>query len=442
MEISVGILAAQEINVFFRGEYRESTTSTLYTQKLKLSWKKGQVEVENTSGIRLLSLPLCFCPQEADSSTFELSDVTIGIHFHWERKENQRFKGRLKIIAENGQLRAVNILDIEDYLQSVISSEMSAMSFPELLKTHAVISRSWLLAQRAKAECRKGQTAQTNFINDTSTYIRWYDREDHLYFDVCADDHCQRYQGIQKITAPAVRQAIEATRGEILTYQGEVCDTRFSKCCGGITENFENVWEKNIHPYLKSVPDTPEHTPFSYDLTQEAAMERWVKEKPNVFCHTNDKNILANVLNDYDQETTDFFRWEVYYTQQELSELIRNRLGMDFGQIEELIPIERGPSGRLIRLQVVGSKKSRIIGKELLIRKALSPTHLYSSAFIVEKKTADDKTCGFRLIGAGWGHGVGLCQIGAAVMSYKGYTYREILRHYFPGTEIEQLKEK
>lgn len=442
MKIHVGILAAQEINIFFKGNYVENTTSAVYTRELKLSWKNGQVQTENASGSQLFALPLCFCPQATDSATFELSDVTIGIHFHWERKENQRFQGSLKIIAENGQLRAVNILDMEDYLQSVISSEMSAMSFPELLKAHAVISRSWLLAQRIKAKSRKDKPEEDGFVANSSAYIRWYDREDHQDFDVCADDHCQRYQGIQKVTAPAVLQAIETTRGEILTYEGKVCDTRFSKCCGGITENFENVWENTPHPYLQSVPDTPGHLPFQNDLTQEAAMERWVKEKPDVFCHTNDKNILANVLNDYDRETTDFFRWQVYYTQAELSALVQNRLSIDFGRVEELIPIERGPSGRLIRLQIVGSKTSRIIGKELVIRKALSPTHLYSSAFIVEKEISDGKTCGFHLTGAGWGHGVGLCQIGAAVMSYKGYTYREILNHYFPGSEIEQLKEE
>lgn len=442
MKIHVGILAAQEINVFFKGNYVENTTSAVYTQEVKLSWKNGQVQAENASGSQLFALPLCFCPQTTDSATFELADVTIGIHFHWERKENQRFQGSLKIIAENGQLRAVNILDMEDYLQSVISSEMSAMSFPELLKAHAVISRSWLLAQRIKAKSRKDKPEEGGFVANSSAYIRWYDREDHQNFDVCADDHCQRYQGIQKVTAPAVLQAIETTRGEILTYEGKVCDTRFSKCCGGITENFENVWENTTQPYLQSVPDTPGHLPFQNDLTQEAAIERWVKEKPDVFCHTNDKNILANVLNDYDRETTDFFRWQVYYTQAELSALVRNRLSIDFGRVEELVPIERGPSGRLIRLQIVGSKTSRIIGKELVIRKALSPTHLYSSAFIVEKEISDDTTCGFHLIGAGWGHGVGLCQIGAAVMSYKGYTYREILNHYFPGSKIEQLKEE
>lgn len=442
MEINVGIIAAPEINIVFKGEYREHFTSGLYTGKLKLTLKAGQVVAENISGLQLLPLPLCFCPGETETSMFELSDITIGIQFHWERKENQCFRGSLKIIEEKGLLRAINVLDIEDYLQSVISSEMSAMSSSELLKAHAVISRSWLLAQRAKAEALKKSPAQPHFTNNSTAYIRWYDREDHQNFDVCADDHCQRYQGIQKITVPAVRQAIEATRGEILTYKGAVCDTRFSKCCGGITENFENVWEDQVHPYLKAVPDSPAHTPLPYDLTQEADMRRWVLEKPAAFCHTEDKNILANVLNDYDRETTDFFRWEVHYTQAELSELIRNRLSIDFGQIEELIPIERGPSGRLIRLQVVGSKKSLVIGKELTIRKALSPTHLYSSAFIVEKEIYEDKTCGFLLKGAGWGHGVGLCQIGAAVMSHKGYTYTEILYHYFPGTKIEQLQEK
>jgi SpoIID/LytB domain protein len=341
-------------------------------------------------------------------ASFIIKDVPIGIGFHWERKEDQEFKGELKIIRDGDRLTAINLIPIEDYLESVISSEMSATGYVELLKAHAVISRSWLLAQKEKASRLQHSKRDYSPVTETEDeYIRWYDREDHARFDVCADDHCQRYQGITRASRPEVKEAVGSTLGEVLVYAGKICDTRFSKCCGGMTERFENCWEAVSHPYLDSVTDP--------------------------FCNTQDKKILSQVLNTYDQETQDFYRWKVEYSKEAIGDLIRRKSGWDFGEIRELIPVERGPSGRIIRLKILGTKMTKTIGKELFIRKVLSETHLYSSAFEVVKE--QDK---FILNGSGWGHGVGLCQIGAAVMAKEGYTYQEILAHYFPGAEIKK----
>ena len=330
---------------------------------------------------------------------FSLHGVTIGKEFHWQQQETQTFQGSLILRIIDGELHAINRIAIEDYLTSVIASEMSGTSSIELLKAHAVISRSWLLAQLNPHPSAPHREEQKGVI-------RWYDREAHTHFDVCADDHCQRYQGVHRKITAQVHEAIRATRGIVLSYEGEVCDARFSKCCGGITELYESCWDDTPHPYLSVVRDP--------------------------FCNTNDPKILSEVLNHYDQGT-DFYRWTVEYTQEELSELVRRRGGFDYGDIVDLIPIERGPSGRIIRLQIVGTKATRIIGKELEIRRTLSETHLYSSAFEVEKEGDT-----FVLHGSGWGHGVGLCQIGAAVMGAKGYKYDEILSHYYPNASLTE----
>jgi SpoIID/LytB domain protein len=349
------------------------------------------------------------------NDSFIVSDVPIGINFHWERKEDQEFQGEFKLIREENKLRLINILPLEDYLISVISSEMNATNALELLKAHAVISRTWLLAQKEKS-VRLHQTGEkyASIRETEEEYIRWYDREDHEHFDVCADDHCQRYQGITCASTPVVREAVKSTWGEVLTFKGEICDTRFSKCCGGKTETFENVWEPVVHPYLKSVTDD--------------------------FCHTNNKEALQQVLNHYDQETQDFYRWTVIFSQSEIQELIRRKSGWDFGEIIDLVPLERGESGRIIRLKIIGTRMTKTVGKELFIRKILSESHLYSSAFTVEKQYGHAPVpSGFILHGSGWGHGVGLCQIGAAMMALQGYDYKAILHHYFPGTNLEQL---
>ena len=379
-------------------------------------------------------------PLNEEQANFELYHVVIGVQFHWEREDTQRFKGKLKIYVENGMLTAINILSLEDYLLSVISSEMNATSSLEFLKAHAVTSRSWLLAQIEKGKQLKDASYNTRIHNDEG-YIRWYDREDHSHFDVCADDHCQRYQGITKASSPQVYEALKATFGEVLMYDGTICDARFHKCCGGIVEKFENVWEPVVHPYLTKVIDNDAiSVGYDTDLTNEENVRAWITGNPPAFCNTHDKEILAQVLNDYDQETQDFYRWQVTLTQTEIKDLLLRKIDVDVGDVLDLIPVERGVSGRIIRLKIAGNRQTIVIGKELEIRKVLSESHLYSSAFIVEKEyESSGKPEKFILTGAGWGHGVGLCQIGAAIMGAKGYSYQEILTHYFPHAELKKI---
>ena len=383
---------------------------------------------------------LLFEPMHEESDAFELLNVTIGINFHWERKEDQRFMGALKIIVENEKLTGINVIHVEDYLTSVISSEMSATASLELLKAHAVISRSWLLAQIHKNKAiTASQSLYSAFTQTDQELIRWYDREDHTHFDVCADDHCQRYQGITRASTEMVRQAIAATRGQVLMWEGNICDARFSKCCGGAFEEFQYCWEGIKHPYLSKQRDSKTGSGLP-DLRVESEADQWIRTSPEAFCNTKDKKILSQVLNNYDQETTDFYRWKIEYKQDELSELILKRSGIDYGQILDLIPVERGTSGRLVKLKIRGSKRTMTIGKELEIRRTLSTSHLYSSAFVIDKADIVDDVPGrFILTGAGWGHGVGLCQIGAAVMGEQGYPYDTILLHYYIGATIDKL---
>lgn len=352
-------------------------------------------------------------PVEISSSSFALGDVTIGIDFHWERKERQVFRGAARIIKRESGLTVINDVPLEEYVTSVISSEMSATCPLELLKAHAVISRSWLKCPLPPGEGRR---------EGPQEIIRWYGRESHPDFDVCADDHCQRYQGITKAFSPAASEAVRATAGEMLLYNGTICDARFSKCCGGITERYSTAWNDTDIPYLISIYDGPSRLRSSY------TPETWIRSNPPAYCNTEDKNLLARILPDFDQETRDFYRWRVEYTAEELGELVKSRLGVELGTIVDLQPLARGPSGRIYRLKISGTRGSLIIGKELEIRRALSPSHLYSSAFVVDRESGR-----FVLRGAGWGHGVGLCQIGAAVMAESGIGYRRILGHYYPG---------
>lgn len=440
-QIAVGILSEKEIRFSFPERFISSAGTAIsgmqqaVCREGKICWQDKEYN------------ELSFTPQQGTSSFFELQDVTIGINFHWERKEVQRFKGELKIIVEGDKLTAINIVSIEDYLTSVISSEMSATASLELLKAHAIISRSWLLNKlRVRNGERRGaaiadSAPHSSLSARNSQLIKWYDHEAHKNFDVCADDHCQRYQGMTRASTAQAIEAVSATRGEVLMYEGKICDARFSKCCGGAFEEFQNCWENVKHPYLIGQRDskTACHLP---DLTVESEAEKWIRTSPVAFCNTQDKRVLCQVLNNYDQETADFYRWTVSYSRQELSELVYRRSGIDFGEIVDLIPVERGTSGRLVRLKIVGTLRTLIIGKELEIRRTLSESHLYSSAFVVDKEYKDEKEkelpSRFILTGAGWGHGVGLCQIGAAVMGEEGYKYREILSHYYPGSTIEK----
>jgi len=437
--INVGILSATEVCFTLNSPFIESAGHSeldgnwkAEVSGNKIVLKKKTLELPFNSGLILSARP-------GSDSTFTLNAVTIGVDFHWQRTEDQIFKGNMKLIIEDGKITAINVISLEEYLKSVISSEMSAASSGELLKAHAVISRGWLLAQSEKSNSlRKGESRFRSETRTENEIIKWYDREDHLNFDVCADDHCQRYQGITRASVHVVEEAVEETKGEVLQYQGAICDTRYYKCCGGVTELFENVWEPVNHPYLQRVADSQDGSSGSKtNLQDEKKAEEWILERPEAFCNTTDKKILSQVLNDYDQETNDFYRWKVRYSQDELSEIIKSRSGIDFGTVTSLIPVERGVSGRITRLEITGTKKRMIIGKELEIRKTLSKSHLYSSCFFVEKVEENEITW-FVLHGAGWGHGVGLCQIGAAVMGSKGYSYREILEHYFPGAVLKK----
>ena len=438
-KIDVGILASKEINLSLNSNFSINKIE-LQKGNCKAVLLDNQVVLKSSTSEIYKAEGIILTPSEQDSS-FGLNDVVIGIDFHWEQKENQQFKGALKLIPEGDKVRAINSVNLEDYLKSVISSEMSATSSPDLLKAHAVISRSWLLAQIEKSNLLKN--ANSNYQTSTETedeIIRWYDREDHDTFDVCADDHCQRYQGITKIHSEKVLQAVEETFGEVLISEDKICDARFSKSCGGLSENFENVWEPVRHKYLTKVVDSEYGDTTCVDLRLEDEAELWIRNKPHAFCNTTDKKVLSQVLPDFDQSTTDFYRWKVEYSQKEISALLKKRSDIDFGEIIKLEAIKRGHSSRIIKLKITGTKKTLTIGKELVIRKWLSESHLYSSAFVIDHLDIKNGIpIKFVLTGAGWGHGVGLCQIGAAVMGEKGYSYQQILNHYFKGAELKKL---
>lgn len=428
--IEVGIVHRKELEFSLNGDF----------------WLNGiSMVAPGTYIIRSEGGKVCFCEKIYDELSFvptvsdisfDISQVLIGIRFHWEREESQRFPGELKIICDESGLVAINRVPLETYLISVISSEMKASASAALLRAHAVISRSWLLAQLSE---KGNKSTVERCVENGEEIIKWFDREEHVLYDVCADDHCQRYQGITKAFLPEVAEAVRETRGEVVVYDGKVCDARFSKCCGGVSERFESCWDNAPHDYLTPVYDR-EDDRIMPDFSSEEAANIFIRRVPDVFCNTRDEAVLDQVLNDYDRETNDFFRWTIKFRQADLSRLLQKKLGIDFGKICDLIPLSRGASGRIIRLKIVGTKRTVVIGKELLIRRALSETHLYSSAFVVDKSGSGKGIPEeFVLIGAGWGHGVGLCQIGAAVMGEKGYSYRQILEHYFKNTELRHI---
>lgn len=417
--LAVGLMSAPEVDINFISGFEENGLRHF--------------------NIADLQRPCIFTPVD-NNSVFEVSNVTIGVGFHWQQRQSQRFSGALELVPDNGNIVVINHVDVEDYLCSVISSEMSAESPVELLKAHAVISRSWVMRQIGCRSAGSGEMPATT----PGELIRWYDREDHTLFDVCADDHCQRYQGVTRLTTAVAEKAVSETTGMVLTHSGDICDARFSKCCGGATEIFPTCWGDEHHPYLQSFRDIEPQQPLP-DLTTEAGATQWILSRPEAFCNTSDRSLLGTVLNNFDRSTTDFYRWSVADTSTGLAETIHAKSGLDFGDIIDLIPLQRGPSGRILRLKIIGTKLTLTVGKELEIRRILSPSHLYSSAFIVEKseETADDgkKITTFTLHGAGWGHGVGLCQIGAAAMSAAGYDYRQILEHYYPEATITKAYE-
>ena len=438
-KVAVGIVSSPEIRFSLQGTFMVDGTLATGSQAVRmaegmLSWQGRQYDA------------LTFVPHSSTSS-FTLDEVTIGIGFHWERKEAQTFEGLLRLEVEDDKVLVINELSVEHYLASVISSEMRATSSLSLLRAHAVVSRSWLLNQMAHRMEGKSQTkAQHDGWKTDTEYVRWYDRDDHIRFDVCADDHCQRYQGITRVVSDHVCEAVRSTCGQVLWYGNGICDARFSKCCGGVTELFSSCWQDQDKPYLSAFRDLTlqesEEAETLPDLTKEDVARRWILSTPPAFCNTQDEHVLRQVLNSYDQETTDFYRWTVCYTQEELSDLIERKTGLHFGRIISLEPLERGKSGRIIRLEIVGTARKCVIGKELEIRRTLSETHLKSSAFVVDMRKGNDGIpVSFRLSGAGWGHGVGLCQIGAAMMGEKGYDYKAILRHYYPKAALRTLYE-
>ena len=438
--INVGILVDKKLKFELYGDFTVSGiedifsgvfTAELKNDKILCRSKKNKIEIEDE---------LTFQPSNPVSESFLIRDVIIGLKFHWERREKQRFNFALKLVRNKDKIAAINILPLERYLTSVISSEMSAKSSIELLKAQAVVARSWVLAQLGNTNEVVSNKEDSISLNEPEDeIIKWYDREDHTLFDVCADDHCQRFQGVTKIISENAVSAIEQTKGIVLLSGNKVCDTRYSKCCGGITESFENVWEAVKHRYLDSVIDYKyEPEIYKVEFSKEENARKWILGNPPSYCNTADAKILSHILVDYDRETRDFYRWKLEYEQDELAQIINDKTGIDFGDIVDLIPVERGKSARLIRLKIVGTKRTLVVGKELEIRRILSKSHLYSSALVIEKVGGDIPTK-FIFHGAGWGHGVGLCQIGAAVMAEMGYNFDEILLHYFLHARLKRI---
>jgi peptidoglycan hydrolase-like amidase len=435
--LNVGILeGAATVSGSFEGEFRDPR-GHLVRGAFRCTHAAQQWSLELESGtFPYDGAELTFAPG-GDVCAFRIDDVTIGVNFHWERKEPQLFKGAFRLLHVGGKgITVINRVPLEEYLKSVISSEMSATAPAELLRAHAITSRSWLVAMLERSRQPASPTpVQTGSVHNS--VVRWYTREDHADFDVCADDHCQRYQGTTKIISRAAEEAILSTRGQFLVYENEICDARFYKACGGKTEEFQSAWEPKDVPYLRSVSDSEQEAP---PVRTEEEMERWISSPPDAYCNTTDAGILRKILPSFDQETVDFFRWTVVYTGKELSALIRRKSGIDFGRLRDLVPVHRGPSGRITALRIDGERQTLTVGKELEIRRWLSPSHLYSSAFLVRiVRDGEGFAREFTLQGAGWGHGVGLCQIGAAVMATRGKSAREIVLHYFRGASLRTL---
>jgi peptidoglycan hydrolase-like amidase len=439
--IRVGLVIAPTIRFDLAGHYKTSTGEILGSGNYEASSEGHEVRL---GGHDATTSVLTLSPLDPESCRATIHDVTIGVDFHWQQRESQQFQGNIVLVARPEGLLALNELPLENYLVSVISSEMSASCPQELLCAHAIVSRSWLLAQmQRKAPSPTANAGRPPSSQPPATeIIRWYDRESHEDFDVCADDHCQRYQGISKAFSAEVFDAVRSTRGRVLMFEGEVCDTRYSKSCGGMTEEFRAAWEDRDVPYLSAIYDGTDSPALARKpLDVEVNAGAWIESVPPAFCNTRSTELLSRILPSFDQQTLDFYRWRIVYTQEELSEIVGQRLGVDLGRITELKPLLRGKSGRIVRLHIIGSRGSLVVGKELEIRRTLSRSHLYSSAFVVqtEKRDASEQPEKFTLIGAGWGHGVGLCQIGAAVMADSGDSHQQILQHYFTGAELRSI---
>jgi SpoIID/LytB domain protein len=433
--VTVGILNAKRIKIKIVGEYLFPRKEIYMRGRLIFSDAHNGIMLETSLGTYYVSENDVFEPFPPHNASFIVDDVTVGKKFHWEHKERHRYSGSFKIIRENGALTLVNIIPLENYLESVIRSEMNENAPFSLLKAQAVVARSWTLSQM-----KKGGKKGVNERRKKGEVLRWYERDGHVNYVFCNDDHCQRYHGIGKSQSIAVHEAVEQTRGLVLTGKNGLCDARYFKSCGGRTELFRNVWGEDEGDCISSVEDYDYPTEFTdVDLSIEKNARKWILSEPEAFCNTKDEKILSSVLVDFDKKTVDFYRWRKEYTQEEISALIKKKLKKDYGAILDLLPVERGASGRVIKLKIVGEKRTLIIGKELEIRRTLSETHLYSSAIIIDKEDVQNGVPQkFVIRGAGWGHGVGMCQIGAAVMGEKGYEFDEILAHYYPETKIKR----
>ena len=439
--ISVGVLTKKKINFELYGDFKVFGFKRDFSGIFETEVKDNVIICKGPATNLEITDEVVFEPRDPLSESFVLRDVVIGIDFHWERREKQRFSHSLKLVRDGNKVVAINQLPLENYLFSVISSEMNPKSSLQLMKAQAVVSRSWIIKQLEKIKTESGKNEYKSEYETGDEYIRWYGREEHELYDVCADDHCQRFQGVAKTASDIAREAVLQTRGVVIVSGNNICDTRYSKSCGGITESFENVWEPVKLPYLSSVIDykfEPEN--YKFDFSNEMNARKWILGNPPAFCNTGDKKILSQILTEFDQETTDFFRWKLEYSQEELSTIIYEKSGKDFGKILDLIPVERGYSGRLIKLKIVGTERTLTVGKELEIRRILSHSHLYSSAIVIDKELGKAKVPEkFIIHGAGWGHGVGLCQIGAAVMAERGHQFDEILLHYFSNSSIKKI---
>jgi peptidoglycan hydrolase-like amidase len=431
--IAVGLLQDRS-SISFRltDTFKDESGSTFPAGDYRVTSRNDIIRCVGVRSIEAEALILT--PTRPDTGRFSL-EATIGIEFHWQQDEVQTFSDGLRIVTSRpDRLTAINDVALETYIASVICSEMDAASPLELIKAHSVVSRSWLLAQtNASKNDRQGKITTEQDIGER---IHWYDREAHKDFDVCADDHCQRYHGMDRISSPNAHRAIRETRGRVLTFERRVCDARYGKCCGGVTEDFRVAWADELVPYLVPVFDGADEALPSPPLCEEESMRAFLDHPPDVYCNCTDESILRQILTPHDRETLNFFRWKKTLGASQASGLVADKLGVDLGRIVALEPVERGLSGRLKRLKLVGDEGSLVIGKELEIRRALSPSHLLSSAFVVDVEGPDDRPNRFVLRGAGWGHGVGLCQIGAAVMAWQGRGHEEILSHYYPGAEL------
>lgn len=435
--IAVGLLdKCEAARIDLHGPFLDDSGRLLSPGELHVECRTGVLRCQGAWQGETRELQLA--PADQESCQFGL-EATIGINFHWQQRELESFRGSLQILPRLAdRLTVVNRVPLETYLTSVVCSEMKASAPPEFIKAHAVISRSWLLAQLAARDSAAPADAPHQ-RGVAGELIRWTDREAHEDFDVCADDHCQRYQGTARIDAPGVVAAIRQTRGEVLAYDGRPCDARFSKNCGGVSEEFPTAWGDQAVPYLVALRDAPGPDRTAPPLADDGALRAFLHQPPAAYCDCTETSILGSVLNDYDLPGAGLFRWSIRLAASEATRLVRHKLGLDLGRLISLEPIERGPSGRLKRLRLVGEQGSLVIGKELEIRRALSETHLYSSAFVVDVEGPPQRPEAFLLSGAGWGHGVGLCQIGAAVMAHQGAGYRAILEHYYPGAQLQSF---